>query len=336
MKMPNVIGVGKGFKTTNDQETDQECLVVLVEKKVALEDLSRSARIPPLFRGQVTDVVEVGRIKALRPDRPDEPDGPDTPYSPDGPSAPDDASPTTDPVRVPVARNVRVRPAPGGVSIGHPEITAGTLGAVVWSNETGETLILSNNHVLAASSTNESGAPLNEVPILQPGVFDGGNVEKDTIGTLYRFVPLHPGSFNHFDAALAKPLNPADVTAEILEIGTISGIADPELRMRVRKSGRSSGLTSGRVVLIDADIEVDYGAFLLTFTGQVISSIFSRGGDSGSLIVGPDNTAVGLLFAGSDIITAFCPMRPLAEQLGFTFDNPAEPDVASEIAEGHP
>lgn len=318
MKMPNVIGVGKGFKTTNDQETDQECLVVLVEKKVALEDLPRSARIPPLFRGQVTDVVEVGRIKALRP------------------GAPDDASPTTDPVRVPVARNVRVRPAPGGVSIGHPEITAGTQGAVVWSNETGETLILSNNHVLAASSTNESGAPLNEVPILQPGVFDGGNVEKDTIGTLYRFVPLHPGSFNHFDAALAKPLNPADVTAEILEIGTISGIADPELRMRVRKSGRSSGLTSGRVVLIDADIEVDYGAFLLTFTGQVISSIFSRGGDSGSLIVGPDNTAVGLLFAGSDIITAFCPMRPLAEQLGFTFDNPAEPDFAPEIAGGHP
>lgn len=309
MKMPNVIGVGKGFKTTDGLETDQECLVVLVEKKVALEDLPRSGRIPPLFRGQITDVVEVGRIKALRPDGP-------------GVTEAQSATEAAETAEAVVARNVRIRPAPGGVSIGHFEITAGTLGSVVWSNETGETLILSNNHVLAASSTVETGVPLTKVPILQPGVFDGGDVERDIIGTLYRFIPLHPGSSNRFDAALAKPLNPADVTAEILEIGTITAIADPELRMRVRKSGRSSGLTSGRVILLDADIEVDYGAFLLTFTDQIISNIFSRGGDSGSVIVGPDNTAVGLLFAGSDIITAFCPMRPLAEKLGFTFENP--------------
>ncbi len=297
MKMPNVIGVGKGFKTTDGLETDQECLVVLVEKKVALADLPRSARIPPLFRGQVTDVVEVGRIKALHPK----------------------GSEAVDAREAPVARNVRIRPAPGGVSIGHPEVTAGTLGAVVWNQETGEMLILSNNHVLADSSTLESGMPLNKVPILQPGVFDGGQIEEDTIATLYRFIPLHPGGLNRFDAALAKPLNPADVTSEILEIGTISAVADPELRMQVRKSGRSSGLTSGRIILTDADLEVDYGAFLLTFTEQVISSILSRGGDSGSVIVGPNNTAVGLLFAGSDVITAFCPMRPLAEKLGFSF-----------------
>ena len=312
MMMPNVIGVGKGFKTTDGLETDQECLVVLVEKKVALEELPRSAIIPPLFGGQVTDVVEVGRIKALRPDELEAAVAQGESNVPD----------TQEAVEAAVARNVRIRPAPGGVSIGHFEITAGTLGSAVWSNETGETLILSNNHVLAASSTVETGLPLNKVPILQPGVFDGGNVKEDIIGTLYRFVPLHPGELNKFDAALARPLDPADVTTEILEIGKISAIADPKLRMTVRKSGRSSGLTSGRVILLDADIEVDYGPFLLTFTDQVISSIFSRGGDSGSVIVGPDNTAVGLLFAGSDIITAFCPMRPLAEELGFNFENP--------------
>ena len=68
--------------------------------------------------------------------------------------------------------------------------------------------------------------PLNEVPILQPGTFDGGTVEEDTIGTLFRFVPLRPGGFNRFDAALARPLNPDDVTPEILDIGTISTITD--------------------------------------------------------------------------------------------------------------
>lgn len=326
MKMPNVIGVGKGYKTIDGLETDQECVVVLVEKKVAPEDLPRSARIPPLFRGEVTDVVEVGRIKALLPDGPDGAETLEAPEAPDESAAPDTpphgaSTSVFDPYAT-VARNTRIRPAPGGVSIGHPDITAGTLGSVVWSIETGEPLILSNNHVLAASSTLETGMPLNEVPILQPGTFDGGTVEEDTIGTLFRFVPLRPGGFNRFDAALARPLNPDDVTPEILDIGTISTITDPKLRMQVRKSGRSSGLTSGRISLIDADIEVDYGLFLLTFTNQVISNIFSRGGDSGSVIVGPDNTAVGLLFAGSDIITAFCPMRPLAEMLGFTFENP--------------
>ena len=50
----------------------------------------------------------------------------------------------------------RVRPCPGGFSIGHPRVTAGTLGGVVAINGTFG-FILSNNHVLAATNAGAVG-----------------------------------------------------------------------------------------------------------------------------------------------------------------------------------
>ncbi len=72
--------------------------------------------------GIPTDVVQTGRIRALQ---------------------------------LPTERH---RPAPGGVSIGHHEITAGTFGCLVRKN--GHTLILSNNHVLANSNDAQIGDPI--------------------------------------------------------------------------------------------------------------------------------------------------------------------------------
>src|SRR3546814_8585733 len=46
----------------------------------------------------------------------------------------------------------RERPARSGISIGHPAITAGTLGGLVRDGETGAVAMLSNNHVLANSN----------------------------------------------------------------------------------------------------------------------------------------------------------------------------------------
>ncbi len=64
-------------------------------------------------------------------------------------------------------RTDKWRPAPGGVSIGHFQITAGTLGCSVL--KAGQKYILSNNHVLA----NCNNAALQD-PIYQPGPHDGG------------------------------------------------------------------------------------------------------------------------------------------------------------------
>ncbi|NIU63493.1 MAG: hypothetical protein GWN66_23410, partial [Pseudomonas stutzeri] len=62
------------------------------------------------------------------------------------------------------------RPAPGGVSIGHVDITAGTLGCLVVRGD--HIYILSNNHVLANSNEAEPGDA-----ILQPGPHDGGTMD---------------------------------------------------------------------------------------------------------------------------------------------------------------
>ena len=62
----------------------------------------------------------------------------------------------------------RQRPVPLGYSVGHPAITAGTIGARV-RDALGRVYILSNNHVLA----NSNGASIGD-PAYQPGPFDGG------------------------------------------------------------------------------------------------------------------------------------------------------------------
>src|SRR3989441_5004723 len=75
----------------------------------------------------------------------------------------------------------RQRPAPLGFSVGHPLITAGSIGARV-ADAAGNVFVLSNNHVLA----NSNDATIGD-PALQPGPFDGGTAPADQIGTLAAF-----------------------------------------------------------------------------------------------------------------------------------------------------
>lgn len=238
-------------------------------------------------------------------------------------------------------RTDRVRPAPGGVSVGHYSITAGTLGMVVRnSKKKGHWFILSNNHVLAASNSGDIGDP-----ILQPGTADGGINPDDVIGELAEYVeivfggtppPIPPDcgvsaayvdfgnavaallgsgvrvaahrigaqAANLVDAAIAS-VKHNDVSTEVLGIGEISGVIEPELGMPVRKSGRTTGLTTGSIIGVDAVVTVGYGGGLsATFEDQIITSNMSQPGDSGSVLVSADSQdAVGLLFAGSDQIT---------------------------------
>lgn len=284
---PNVVGTGTGYKRVQGVDTGQMAVVVFVSEKLPARAMSRSAIVPPEVDGLPTDVIEIGRLKALRPDS------------------------------AQAARVGRLRPAPGGVSIGHPDITAGTLGAVVWERSAGRPMILSNNHVLANSSTHFPGKPPGEVPVLQPGPYDGGT-KDDAIALLYRFVPLKRHGVNFFDAALAVPYLPRDVSPEILGLGEVRGICEPDLRLNVQKSGRTTGITSGTITALDAFMQVDYEEWVLFFAGLTLAVLRSEGGDSGSLVVDGDMNAVGLLFAGSDEITAMMPVHPLAEALNFS------------------
>ncbi len=313
---PNVIGVGTGYKVKRGRDTAEPCVVALVSQKKPKAALSEAMLVPRELDGVVTDVIQVGVPFALQ------------------------------------SRLVKVRPAPGGVSIGHYLITAGTLGCVVRSLDTNRRLILSNNHVLA----NLNNCQLGDA-ILQPGAAEGGTVDKDTIGTLERYVPLDFGTqpaqcdianavvdvlnwvaklvgsshrleanqqnqkaVNYVDAACAKPTSDDLVLDEIMGIGVVSGTRPAMFGMTVRKSGRTSGLTTGVVNVMDATITVGYhDGKSARFDDQILTTSMSTYGDSGSLVVAGDELkAVGLLFAGSDQATILNPIQTVLDALKVT------------------
>jgi len=215
----------------------------------------------------------------------------------------------------------RDRPLRIGQSIGHVEVTAGTLGAFVAKRRGRTALVLSNNHVIA----NENNASAGD-PIIQPGTIDDGRVARDVIGTLLEFVRMKPTGRNLVDCAIAK----LDEAMEFDEkklcgLPALAGEAEAEPELLVAKVGRTTGLTRGRVTAIEVDnVVVNYDFGNARFDNQIeIEStgrdMFSDGGDSGSLIVTKDertSLAVGLLFAGSE--------QGGQNDLGLTYANPIQ------------
>ena len=204
------------------------------------------------------------------------------------------------------------RPAPCGASIGHYKITAGTLGCLVRHNS-GRDFILSNNHVLANSNYANYGDQ-----IYQPGPADGGT-SGTIIGNLTAWETLATGT-NYVDAAIAQPSAASSVDSSILDIGHLRGIAQATLQSRVRKSGRTSGLTEGYVTFLGAYVQVSYGSLgTLYFDDQIgIESAnppFSQPGDSGSVIIDDSDKVVGLLFAGSHTFTLANPIQTVFKRL---------------------
>ena len=198
-----------------------------------------------------------------------------------------------------LANQGRCRPLNIGWSVGHYKITAGTLGCFAQRPGKKEMYILSNNHVMANSNDAKTGDK-----VYQPGKHDGGT-DKDTVAKLSHFVRLK-SDHNKVDGAIA--LINGDVkydTSTLSEFGKYAGTSDGELDvgMDVRKFGRTTGATTGKITAIEMDnVRVNYGkAGVLSFDNQVEivgQQQFSAGGDSGSLVMNSKNQGIGLLFAG--------------------------------------
>lgn len=151
LTMANVVGVATGYR--NQSEDDEPAIVVLVQQKQPLSALSVNDQVPSRIDGLRTDVMEVGYLEAQNSLNPRQ----------------------------------RFRPTiPGGASIGHFKVTAGTLGVMVYDTVTNERFILSNNHVIANSNEALPGDA-----IIQPGRVDGGNDPADKVAELARFIPLY-------------------------------------------------------------------------------------------------------------------------------------------------
>jgi hypothetical protein len=292
LAMENVVGVAPSLKMTGGKLTEVASLTVFVEKKKAISQVRKDDRVPAEVDGVPTDVVESGRFDAL-------------------------------------AFTGSVRPALPGFSIGHQNITAGTFGALVrdirrcgcGDSECGtcagtddDYLILSNNHVLANTNAGKTGDA-----ILQPGPFDGGLFPRDTVATLERFEPIVFGmsGYNVVDAALARPTHSRNVTASIIGQIIPRGIDQATVGMGVIKAGRTTQVTVGTVLAVNATVSVNYGApGVGVFRHQIITTAMSAGGDSGSLLMSRELSAVGLLYAGSAVLTIFNHIADVETALG--------------------
>lgn len=310
-KKAGVQAIGLGFKKKDKITSNIKSIIVSVDRKLPLGMIKKKDRIPMVLDGILTDVVETNIIKAMHTNK--------------------------------------HRPAIGGTSIGHIDITAGTFGCLV--KQESNIFILSNNHVLACSNEAKIGDP-----IIQPGAYDNGKYPEDYIATLEDFVPIEIGGLesscpignfikilcnclakltgsktrfttirlqsnneNLVDCAIAKPLELKLVTPEIMEIGLITDVISAQLGMKIKKSGRTTGLTYGTVEQTDVTVNVQYGeGKIAVFKDQLMAGTMCAGGDSGSAVLTENNQLLGLLFAGSENSTIINRIENVFELLHLT------------------
>jgi hypothetical protein len=293
-----VHAVGVGYKIAGDELTETLCVRFYVSQKLPTSLLPPTYTLPEQVDGIATDVIESAPA-----------------FLSQSVAAKKSRSKKADKIVMSLSncsqdRQKRQRPMVAGISAAVRTITAGTLGAFCRSTQPGDdpnaTHILSNNHVLA----DVNKAPIGE-DIYQPSPTDGG-MPPDAVADLTRYVRLDLGGTleNHVDAAIAKLRPGASYDRQICSIGPLQGVAMAALNMKVRKHGRTTGLTHGQISDVDYDalVGMDHANpnVVAKFVDQIrIEALapyayFGKGGDSGSLVVTLDGAvkAVGLYFAG--------------------------------------
>lgn len=327
--LANVTGTGIGLKQTDEEGmTDRESVIVFVETKLPRSQLDEDDVVPEEIEidGETysTDVVESGEIRALAvgvPEPPIEMDSPTLEIEESGELAiPEDLD-----------RKKKWRPAPAGVSVGHPQVTAGTLGTPPLENRDGKMVFLTNCHVAAASGDASIGDT-----VLQPGKIDGGVSPNDDIGTLLEFgeIEFGSGSENTTDSALVEVV-PDHLQYDLFELReNLRGWSEARIGRVHTKSGRTTAVTEGRCTARNANFAINFGAKgIANFVGLDVFEVMGAGGDSGSLM--GFETAEGLygtslLFAGSTQLTLGIPMRAVQAEHGsltvMTSQSLVEPD----------
>jgi len=320
---PNITSLGIGRKITDGKRTKQLCVQFTVRSK-------------PEESGTLPEGVRTSPIPAL--------------LDVAGESIPTDVlerdyRPAFHVLELEAVEEVDVRkrrhdPLVPGISVCHPDGSAGTLGMIVFDTRTGDPCMLSNWHVLHGA-TAEIGDP-----VVQPGPFDDNNVDENVAGVLIR---SHLGPAG--DCAIARIEN-RDYQTDILDLAvTPTQIAQVELDDRVIKSGRTTGVTRGIVRRIDVLASITYdgvgdvaiGAFEIEPLANAPADYeVSMGGDSGSVWLiarqngNPTDILAGLHFAGEgrsnpDEHALACYAPSVFKKLEISLTPPAEPEALRQL-----
>ena len=190
--------------------------------------------------------------------------------------------------RILVDRKARYRPLVGGVSIGHVDVTAGTIScSVMYQNEPH---LLSNAHVFHPGPWSPS--PPARPEIVQPGPIDGGSL-NDVVGKFIKHVPVK------LEEESTCPL--ARLYASLGN--AVSKAFGRRTRFTTRVEPEN---------LVDCAIAEPVKDVLETSKMPVLMDDGSKAIPSG---------VVGLLFAGSepDNIYVCCKAKHVEKELGVTF-----------------
>lgn len=250
---------GKGFVGIAHSETDGVITVFV-------EDEQAKQRVPRSFNGYTVRAEVTGKIQVL-------------------------STQVTEPLAaVSPERRGEVSPLVGGVSLSAwlPGVYyAGTLGMVTYDDK-----ILSNAHVIAMEPDTGDFFDLGTA-IIQPGSGDGGR-SGAKVGELEAYIPIDfgPGAENYADAAIGSIDSGVDVSygEQFGESGNywIEGWTEVSVGDTVRKSGRTTGVTTGQVEETNATVWIEYGEQTVRFVDQIqvkqSNWSFAGAGDSGSAV----------------------------------------------------
>jgi hypothetical protein len=248
---------------------------------VLVEDEEAKQRIPRSFNGFTVRTEVTGKIQLL-------------------------STQVTEPLAsVSSERRGEVSPLVGGVSLSAwvpGAYYSGTLGMVTYNDK-----ILSNAHVIALEPDTDNFLDLGTA-IIQPGSGDGGR-SGAKVGELEAYIPIdfEAGAENYADAAIGSIDGGVDASygEQFGEGGNywIEGWTEVSVGDTVRKSGRTTGVTTGQVIDTSSSVKVTYGDQEVWFLDQIRVNqenwSFAGAGDSGSA-VDKDGEFVGLIFAGTE------------------------------------
>ena len=310
MKIPDVVGTAVGLT-----EDGKPCILILTKTDIKANALAKGTQSPLPDQLESVPVREMvtGEITAFK-------------GKPGGGGGVSHTAKQTAPISLGTS---------GGwhYDLANGYCCGGTLGSLI--NIGGSQYIMSNYHVFESDivSGGNGRVASNGDGIIQPGLIDinCSAANGQDVATL---VLKHSLPSSNVDVGVAKVISGMVKTnGDILEIGTLShNTVTASVNQKVKKSGRTTGLTRSTISGLNATISVAYenecaggSAFTQIFTGQIVisnrASKFLAGGDSGSLMVEDVTTnprAVGLLFAGSSSTAIANPINEVLNFLGAT------------------
>ena len=242
LQLPNVRSVDVGYEFTDGRSTGRLAIRVHVNEKQPEAALKRSERLPEQIDGFPVDVIE------------------------------------SNPELQAVNRDAHQTPVIGGVTLGNTRSgEIGTLGAVVFDQDSLQPMALSNYHVMVVEP------PQKTDTIAQPKT----SAAADALGNLERWD-------KSYDCAVCRIVS-RPVSAELADLGICRGIRNALVGMKVVKSGRTTAVTRG---VIDGTSGVEFTVVPDSDFPAAMGEI-SAGGDSGSLwLEASSSDAVGLHYAG--------------------------------------